>query len=107
MADSKSREEIEKAYRAGMDTVAMLGLFTYFLYKTPEGKQVRQEINEDWMKCVITLQEKKKIKGRAYTLREFCGFVKKGLEGSAESDASANAKKRFRSKKKQQKFKGV
>lgn len=107
MPDEASKK-IDQALAAGLDIAAVGALFAYFLYETPEGKKLRQEINADWQKTVAQLHEDKLLKGKEMGLKEWLSAIDETLRKPREVTVTPVVKKRLRRRiDKSGRFRGV
>lgn len=72
MAEELSQAQQEKnAFTYGLALSEFANLFAYFLNQTPEGVQVKKDLEHSWQETFLNLKENKKIRGADFSLAQW------------------------------------
>ncbi len=74
-----SEEEEKAAFVNGVQITKFFALFNYFLQETPEGQQVKQEMNQAWRETFELLKNNKQLRGSDFSCSSWLKQVQKEL----------------------------
>ncbi|MDO5561257.1 MAG: hypothetical protein Q4G02_00565 [bacterium] len=78
--ESLTEPEQEKAaFDRGLALSELSGLFVYFLQNTPEGKQVKKDLENSWQETFLYLKSNKSLRGNDFSCSRFFRQIGKEL----------------------------
>ena len=79
------------AYNEGLELSKLLGLLVYFLKHTPEGRQVRRELEADWQTTIAELKTRGEIRGAQWSCSQWLKQLRKELLSPKNGQAKAHS----------------
>lgn len=72
-------EQEKAAFDRGLALSELSGLFIYFLQNTPEGKQVKKDLENAWQETFLYLKSNKSLRGNDFSCSRFLRQISKEL----------------------------
>ena len=74
-----SEQQLRRLQQQGFQLAQMMGLFSYFLHHTPEGKQIIKDMEQQWQQACQQLRADKQLVGSEFSCSQWWHTFQKEL----------------------------